>query len=154
MIYDSFSGQLLSDATPFEASQSGWYFIDHNAFDTVIDYYYFDRTTGAYFYYPVETSPSSEFDISQNSLFNGTLFQPIDEVYNSFANDTANSSVILDTLESPFLGNTGNFVADQSIGLTNGLLAGGDPSFATANQGIVNNGGLQNLPLGGFGSNF
>ena len=145
MIYDYYTGQLISDTVPdFLYTQTTqpnywhtWYAYDLSPYDTLTNWFYYD---GANYFYIEEDRGAIDF--SANPVFNGTLFTPIDELVN------------MSQIQGGGTLGTGNFAADQGIALTNGILAGGDPSWGAANQSIVNNGGLQNLPLGGFGSNF
>ena len=146
MIYDYLTGQLISDTVPdsisYYANQPGSVAsFDNSPFDTLVNNFYYDGAN--YYYYQTD---SAAIDFSANPVFNGTLFPSTQELVNNLPAQNQN-------VPNTFTFGS-NFAGEQGIALTNGLLAGGDPSFAAGNQSIVNNGGLQNLPQGGFGSNF
>jgi hypothetical protein len=130
MIYDYLTGQPLEDSIPFQANEVGWYAFDFSPFDTITNWFLYDGAN--YFYYEED---KGAIDFSANPVFNGELFPPIEELVNT--SQIQNSGTF----------GTGNFAADQGIGLTNGILDGGEPSVALTNRDIVNNGGLQALEL-------
>jgi hypothetical protein len=144
MILDGLTGQPIDQYVPEDyrenlSLQPGtWTSFDNSPYDTLLNNFYFDGAN--YYYYQTD---SAAINFPTNSVFNySELFPPLDELIN-------NAQV-----EAGGTFGTGNYNFDQANGLVQGIINGGQPSVGLTNADLVNNGGLQDLPLGGFGSRF